>query len=81
MSHTEPLSEERLAEIECDHAENCPITQIHSTDAVGRMVDRAIRAEDDDDHCDIVALLAEVRRLRTHTVSPGVPFIHPDDLT
>lgn len=56
----EPLSEERLAEIEADHQE-CERLGLSS--------------------CAVVELLAEVRRLRTHKVTHGVPFIHPDDLT
>lgn len=58
------MDEQLLAQIEADHAENCPILHIHATDADTRRTHRAIRAEDDDDHCDVVELLAEVRRLR-----------------
>lgn len=58
------MTEQRLAEIEADHAENCPILHIRCTDADTRRTDRAIKREDDNDHCDIVVLIAEVRRLR-----------------
>lgn len=78
-----PLSDERLTEIEADHAARCPIMQYEDGVASQRQVARACR--DDDlyvDHCDIVTLLAEVRRLQREnhllSLSRGTPIVGQD---
>ena len=61
----EPLSEELLVEIETDHAIRCPILEYEDDVAAPRQVHRALHGPDEEDHCDIVDLLAEVRRLQS----------------
>ena len=59
QANDEPMTDERLTEIEADHAICCPIIHMEDGVASQRQVHRAVW-----DHCDIEALISEVRRLR-----------------